>query len=498
MLCGIITVALVAAFHFSTPNLIGGDDVYFTVRYSQLLRTVWDGQREFLLNPTPQTGLLFHLFLVPFTFFTDLLLASKLAGITAVLAIGMVFLAILNRLPALSNVQKGLIYILFLTGSADFLYRLLLVRTLLFAILFSLLFVYALLKRRPWLIFVVSAGYALAYSAAPLVLVLAVLWVASEYLTTRHLNWRILFATLGGLLVGYVASPIFPVNVVSFFQNVLPVFYKVPYAEVAVGVELHAYSFSGLLRYNGLALAAGALSLGGMVALLRRERSKLRTEHYFFLGSSIVFFIAACFHRRFVEYWLPFALLFSASILAAYAREFSWTKLKPLFISIWQFRAVVFVLVLVAGMGAAVNLRQVSAYVKSTPSIQRYKGAALWLAQNSSSSDLVFDTRWEQYFRMYFWNPSNPYVIFFDPSMLYLRDPNLYREWNGISQDEIEPLRRSGELRRVVGHFNARFLLIDEFATPRLAQALLEDQNIAQGLVLVFRESGLLLFKVED
>jgi hypothetical protein len=67
---------------------------------------------------------------------------------------------------------------------------------------------------------------------------------------------------------------------------------------------------------------------------------------------------------------------------------------------------------------------------------ERYKKAALWLKTHTPGS-AVFNTDWDDFPELFFFNSDNKYVVGLDPAFLYLYDPVLYRQWIEIGDGSI-------------------------------------------------------------
>jgi hypothetical protein len=68
-----------------------------------------------------------------------------------------------------------------------------------------------------------------------------------------------------------------------------------------------------------------------------------------------------------------------------------------------------------------------------------YQGASNWLAANTPPGSLVFQTDWDDFPRLFFYNPNNLYTAGLDPTYLSLYDQALYDEWVAITQGDRTP-----------------------------------------------------------
>jgi hypothetical protein len=91
----------------------------------------------------------------------------------------------------------------------------------------------------------------------------------------------------------------------------------------------------------------------------------------------------------------------------------------------------------------------------------------------------VFNTQWEQYPFLYFWNSDNTYVIGIDPSLMYYQDARRYWLWRHIANDEpatCDHPQCGGNVRSITSaieeDFGARTVVVEHERNPRLEQVL--------------------------
>jgi hypothetical protein len=86
----------------------------------------------------------------------------------------------------------------------------------------------------------------------------------------------------------------------------------------------------------------------------------------------------------------------------------------------------------------------------------RYAAAALWLGANSEPGSKIFQTDWDDFTRLYFYNSDAIYTAGLDPTFMELHDKPLFDEWVAITRGKIknpsEPIRTL---------FDAQFIFSD-------------------------------------
>jgi hypothetical protein len=125
------------------------------------------------------------------------------------------------------------------------------------------------------------------------------------------------------------------------------------------------------------------------------------------------------------------------------------------------------------------------AITKSKP-YDLYAGASIWLHQNTPEGSRVFQTDWDDFPRLFFYNTHNTYLAGLDPTYLQLYDPGVYDTWVDITKgDTEEPSQLIAET------FDARYIHTDLNHTGFLRVA---EQD--PGLKEVYRDGQAVIFEV--
>ena len=115
-----------------------------------------------------------------------------------------------------------------------------------------------------------------------------------------------------------------------------------------------------------------------------------------------------------------------------------------------------------------------------------YAGASAWLKQHTPPGSLVFQTDWDDFTRLFFYNTSNIYTIGLDPTYLELYDAGLYDEWVKITQGKVEQPSRAIRKR-----FGGEFVLSD-----LKHEGFLKRAGADPGLQEVYRDTYAVVFDV--
>jgi len=484
LLTGALAIGIVFWFlQFSTQSICCGDfDGYYHIKWSRLL---WEGIRSKHFPPTfswlPLTTLnpssyvdhhlLFHFFQMPFTWFGDLRLGAKIAAMVfASLAVFSCYWLIVHY-----RINYALVWLIALLAcSAPFLYRLNMAKAPPFAIIYLVLGLYLLWERKYWLLIPLAFVFALTYDMFVLLGLAVVIWVAVIGWTERRFEWRPLLSVIVGSLAGLIINPYFPYNLYLFYEHVL---IKVTAADFStkVGQEWYPYDTKEFLLNCFVAIAA---MLAGYIAFDGSDR-KRSSRQLFLLVFSTALMIMTMRWKRFAEYWPPFAVLFAAFSLqpifsgarSALGRLPSdvLDELEP-FLDRQEptpvaaaterrelMRTIKAGTVAVAlGIALLFNLSITAKDIGKSAERDYYQAGMAWIRAHVPPGQMVFNTDWDDFPRLFYYDPTHGYVTGLDPTYLLDRNPELSRLYERITLgEEKDP----GPLIR--DKFGARYVFSD-------------------------------------
>ena len=477
-----IFIAGMAAIQFATSDLPDNDGFYH-IKLAWLMRTQglkpefpWLplsilNEREFYDH-----HFLFHVALIPFTY-SDLLVGAKWAAVTFS---ALAFLSIWYLFHR-QNVPAAWLWALALLGVSEaFLYRMSFTRAQSLSLGVLALGLAWMLEGKYKHLAVLSFFYVWMYDAFPLMLALAGVQVVSVYLIERQVDVRPLTWVSVGILAGLIINPYFPANLIFTYHHLLP---KLADAtSVSVGNEWYPYDTGQLLENSLPALAAFA---GGAIALgLSGKKMDARTATSFLLA--LLFGLMLFKARRFIEYFPPFALIFAAFAFAPLFENGPVLKLQVR--SQVQFGVYSVLLAAFVIAGTARSIPETQAQISKSKPGDLYKGASTWLAENSSEGERVFQTDWDDFPRLFFYNTHNTYLAGLDPTYLQIYDSSLYDEWIDITRGKVEEPSTIIRTR-----FAARYV-----HTDLNHDGFIEQAENDPGLVEVYRDDQAVIYEVQE
>ena len=196
----------------------------------------------------------------------------------------------------------------------------------------------------------------------------------------RHPQWKSVGAVASGMLAGVVVNPFFPNNLAFYWQQTVQIGLINYQTKIGVGREWYPYAITDLIPQT---IFVSIFVLVAMVFFVLRRRQQ-PTHHIATGVLALGFFLLVLKSRRYIEYYVPFAILWSALVISETIVATGWKRIWNLgrnFFEEQAFLAVLSVMVflifppiiIVRDFFASHNIF-VRAHAES-----RYAGASKWL-----------------------------------------------------------------------------------------------------------------------
>ncbi len=474
----LISIVLFGYVQFGTEGLVGTDG-YYHAKMGLLIRTeglkpsfTWLPQTILNESDFYDHHLLYHLYLSLFSI-TDpavdggeaLTQGAKTASILMpVLVVLMIWWLLRGQ-----GIRWAALWALALFALSEaFLYRMSMLRAQSASLLFLLIGVHLLITERYRWLMPLGFAYVWLYNAFPLLVVFGLTYLVVILVTERRLVWQAAAFPLGGVLIGLILNPYFPENISFIFNHLLP---KIGDSTIRVGNEWYPYKTWTLVENSGFALAA--VTLGVMAMAWRKKRASNAVIFAFSL--LVLFGFMLLKSRRFVEYFPAFALLFVALSVGPLLGEWFNSKNGRK----WLLAIPMLLLLLLATGRTLDNAR--NAVGRSKPADQ-YADASKWLKTNTEQGSLIFQTDWDDFPRLFFYNTNNLYLAGLDPTYMELFDSDLYDEWVSITKGEVRdpsrPIRERFGATHVLSDLKHKNFLKEAEADPQLADVYRDDYAV--------------------
>jgi len=274
-------------------------------------------------------------------------------------------------------------------------------------------------------------------------------------------------------MAGAVINPYFPHNFHLFYEHLKIKMLPGEYS-VKVGGEWYPYS---TWEFLGNSLVACLAMLAGYIAFDPADRKHSQRPLFFMIFSSVLMVMAFRW-RRIAEYWPPFAVIFAAFALQPWlagARSIFvhlpadvLEELRPFldhheppkygkeqvkeFLELFGAACVAILL----GAALLFSLRQTIKDIGESEPPNYFKGGTQWVRANVPPGDIIFNTDWDDFPRLFFFDPTHRYVSGLDPTYLHDQNPelsNLYEQITLGKEKDPGPLIRD--------RFGARYVFTD-------------------------------------
>jgi hypothetical protein len=481
-LVGFVIIGLVFyKLQYSTESVCCGDyDGYYHIKWSRLL---WESLKSgHLLPPTftwlPLTSLnpndyvdhhyLFHVLQIPFTWFFELTTAAKISALLfGTLAVFSCYWLIVHY-----QTRYTLLWLLaLLTASGPFLYRMNMAKAPPLALIFLMVGAYLLFESRYVLLAPLMFLFVWSYSLFPLLWVGAIVWFLVILWSEERIEWRPVLWTTIGMVVGLVINPYFPKNLKLHFAHLVM---KAGNSSVQVGGEWYPYNSWELFTNSFIAFVA--MLIGYLT--FRRLDKKMSARALFFLIMSTILMIATFHTKRFVEYWPPFAILFAAFSLQAFLTAWQTARQtvapaklpnellddlsqyldQPSAIELdkqeqqkqtilqagaFALSAILLFILIVNVRGIhserlGINGQSVSKEIEEMPKPETYQKGMKWIKDNVPAGQVIFNTDWDDFPKMFFYGTTHAYVSGLDPGYLHRQHEDLSNLYINITLGKIE------------------------------------------------------------
>ena len=152
---------------------------------------------------------------------------------------------------------------------------------------------------------------------------------------------------------------------------------------------------------------------------------------WFFLILSFLFFVLTLKSRRYVEYFIPVTVCFSALSINSVLGQ-----IKKILAKLMPQKLLVFLplaILLVFSPFFYQDLQSVKKSYKSGFSFNRFEEPSSWLSEHAKPGEIIFHSDWDEFPFLFYNNSQNYYLVGLDPTFMYSLDPDLHKRWVEIT-----------------------------------------------------------------
>ena len=248
-------------------------------------------------------------------------------------------------------------------------------------------------------------------------------------------------------------------------------------AEFAVKVGNEWYPYS-TWEFLGNSLVACVAMFVGYLAFDPADRRRAHHSAFFLVFATVLMIMTARW-KRIAEYWPPFAVIFCAFALqhSLEGTRSTLTRLSSDMLdelqpfldrspatttlqesdwqAVWRTTVLAVVAVLL-GLVLFFNLRVTLKDIAGSEPHSYYRAGSEYMRANVPSGQMIFNTDWDDFPRLFYFDPTHVYVTGLDPTYLYDKDPGLSELYERITlgkEKDPGPLIRD--------RFGARYVFTD-------------------------------------
>lgn len=456
---------------------------------------------------------LYHVLLIPFVSFIQPFLGLKIATAFFSAAFATVFFLLLNIL----KVRYPYIWVFFLLTTIPLTFRLSLAKAVSISLFFLFLGIIFAVKKKYWWLFFWSALYVWTYGGFPLLIVLSSILIFFRFLYTKKffVALELFCSVIFGTLFGIIVNPYFPTNLSFYWQQTVQIGMVNFKDVIGVGGEWYPYGFTELMSGSILLTLFLVVAFIWFVFHIRHNNAISWVTFFWF----IFFLLLTLKSRRYVEYYIPFAVLFT-SYMWSYIIDRFFLPLyhvllhtpyrhrhvlygdatKSLFKHIthsskhWQLLYKIFGVVFVfyfSLMIPAVIFRDYRANIRDTRSgipYQKFQSSMTWLKDHGIPGETVLHSDWDEFPILFYYDSDHYYIVGLDPTFMYKYNEQLYWDWVHITTGQLKD-----DLHKVITEeFDARYVFLENDH-----KSMRKNIEVSGGFKKIYEDSEATIYEVE-
>jgi hypothetical protein len=285
-------------------------------------------------------------------------------------------------------------------------------------------------------------------------------------------NLKIIFASFSGIVVGIVINPYFPKNISFYWQQLVEIGLINYRGLVNVGGEWYPYDILNLIPDSGVAFILAVVALILFIIFIKKQKA----ENVFLLIATFLFLFLTLKSKRYVEYFIPFLVYFTAftgsSLLAEIKLKDYLENIRkeiPVFKILEKpLHALLLVFILIMAKDAFITHQAFLGGI----GFQNFAGISDYLIKNSKPGQIIMQTDWDDFPMLFYQNDKNYYIVGLDPTFMYNYDAKLYNLFADITTAK----KTDNLYQAITENFKASYFVVDSDRS-QLARNLQNDGN---------------------
>jgi len=264
--------------------------------------------------------------------------------------------------------------------------------------------------------------------------------------------WQGSLWTLLGLAVGLLLNPYFPVNLKFYWVQIVEIALINYQKFINVGNEWYPYGFINLITTNSLIVA---LFIAGAV-LLWLNRRQIKADELTWGILSLAFVILTLKSTRNIEFFVPVAVIFFAFTFSRLLANLPWAQDRQMFSAKNPWLIVLLIFFVSWLLTLPNDFLQIKKNMLVGLPLNYLQDAALWLKENTSQGEIVFNDYWDSFPMLFYYNDHNYYLTGLDHTFMYKKDSVKFAVYEKIVQGEIE----DNLALQIKDNFNAHYVIL--------------------------------------
>jgi len=510
-----LLILIMGIFYTQTQwnNYIGDPDGFYHAKIAsyinqgKIIKTLPWMQFSHLKDNFVDHQFLYHLILAPFTNIINPLIGVKIATVILSVLMIVVFYWLLKEL----KVKYPFIFSLGFLILGGLTFRLLLIKTNSLSLIIIWLLIYALIEKKNKLLTLLGFIFVLSYGMWPISILIFISYLIADkiynYIHTSKTKifWNKVIRTFNfhrihsenynlkmglhlatGILLGIIINPYFPQNV-SFYLQLLKIGLSNGQQDFPVGGEWYGTGLGNIISSAPHIFVAMAI----ICIILFFNHRKIKKITWFSFLLTFGFLLMTIKSRRYIEYYSPFALLFTAvgfndvqSFVDKEKIMHLWSSLSKILQTYLLLILAVFLFLIMPSMYDKI----LNVHLTGNYSVDHFAGASLWLKENTPKNAVVFHSDWDEWPILFYQNDNNYYIIGLDPVLMENYNSGLHKIYRDINFGEMD----ADVGAKIKQYFGAEYVFIESKSHTKLINNLnAEDNN-----TIVYQDDTSIIYKI--
>lgn len=442
-------------------------------------------------QPFADHHFLFHFLLLPFVKWFGMFPGTQIAAVIFAAA----FIAVMDFVLRRMRFQHAGFWTVLVAVSAPMVVRLSFAKASPIALIWFVLGMMAVAKRKRALGFLIGVGFALSHGGWIILLVCQTMFAFGEMIFLRFVGdrpWRealrppslrTVACSAAGTVVGTMVHPNFPGNIQFLWVQVVQIGLGTPYDRVTLGAEWLPPSVSDVFGSFGPFLVASCFLLFGLLFAMRKPLDKPRAQFVIAWSFPVAGLFALTFKSiRAIEYLVPalaiwFAALWTLVDFSQWRSEFrkTWEQTaRPL----GKHGSSVLLFVMSALFAAMFMHDARWSWYELHHNLLPYDDVAAAMQPISFEAEpgeRVYHSSWDFFPQLFAADDRLRYVVGLDPTFLLAAHPDLSDAFRDLSIGR----NTSTAYAIIHGQFGSRYAIVDWKRSPILAEMLSRDSRFA-------------------